>query len=188
VFFIAFLPDVLLLLRRCWPAFARPGSMAEWLRCALDSRSSAYRGTAAFAKRSARWRPTGPRVPSRRQLLADALVPVKWAEAQIPVPQSRLLAWQHGHPYKIVAEPDPDRGDREVPRRSTTQARGGTTGSDKLAARAPSPTLPARAPHAGKGARSRSIANEGIIRGRTLISAGSRSADGRGAPPRGTAH
>lgn len=46
--------------------------------------------------------------------LADALVPVEWAQAQIPVLQSRLLAWQHGHPYKIVAEPDPDRGDREL--------------------------------------------------------------------------
>jgi hypothetical protein len=29
VFFIAFLPNVLLLLRRCWPAFTRPGSTAE---------------------------------------------------------------------------------------------------------------------------------------------------------------
>jgi len=49
-----------------------------------------------------------------RDDLEDALVPVKWAEAQIPILQGRLLAWQRGYPYKIVAERDPDRGDREL--------------------------------------------------------------------------
>ena len=46
--------------------------------------------------------------------LLDALVPVKWAEAQISVLQNRLLVWQHRYPYKIITEPDPDRGDREL--------------------------------------------------------------------------
>jgi len=46
--------------------------------------------------------------------LRHALVPVNWAEAQIPILQGRLLAWQHTYPYKIVAEPDPSRGDREL--------------------------------------------------------------------------
>jgi hypothetical protein len=46
--------------------------------------------------------------------LRDALVPVKWAEAQIPILQNRLLAWQHTYPYKIAAEPDPKRGDRDL--------------------------------------------------------------------------
>src|ERR1700730_13188568 len=49
-----------------------------------------------------------------RDDLRDALVPVKWAEAQIPILQGRLLAWQHGQPYKIVVEPDPHRSDREL--------------------------------------------------------------------------
>jgi hypothetical protein len=46
--------------------------------------------------------------------LLDALVPVKWAQAQMPVLQNRLLAWQHTYPYEIVTEPDPDRRDREL--------------------------------------------------------------------------
>ena len=39
--------------------------------------------------------------------LEDALVPVKWAEAKIPVLQERLLSWQRSYPYKIVCEPAP---------------------------------------------------------------------------------
>jgi hypothetical protein len=46
--------------------------------------------------------------------LDDALVPVKWAEAQIPILQERLSAWQRTYPYEIVAEPDPDGADREL--------------------------------------------------------------------------
>lgn len=46
--------------------------------------------------------------------LEEALVPVKWAEAQIPVLQERLLSWQHSYPYKIVCEPAPNRSDREL--------------------------------------------------------------------------
>lgn len=46
--------------------------------------------------------------------LEDALVPVKWAEAQIPILQERLLAWQRSYPYEIVAEPDPNQPDREL--------------------------------------------------------------------------
>jgi hypothetical protein len=44
----------------------------------------------------------------------DALLPVKWAEAQISVLQARLLAWQHTYPYRLVTEPDPNRSDREL--------------------------------------------------------------------------
>jgi hypothetical protein len=46
--------------------------------------------------------------------LRDALVPVKWAEAQMPILKDRFLAWQHTDPYKIVAEPDPSRGNWEL--------------------------------------------------------------------------
>ena len=46
--------------------------------------------------------------------LEDALVPVKWAEAQMPILRQRLIDWQHTNPYKIVAEPDPKRADREL--------------------------------------------------------------------------
>ncbi|HML07357.1 MAG TPA: hypothetical protein VK430_04415 [Xanthobacteraceae bacterium] len=46
--------------------------------------------------------------------LEDALVPVKWAEAQIPVLQERLLAWQRSRPYEIVTENDPQRSDMEL--------------------------------------------------------------------------
>jgi hypothetical protein len=37
------------------------------------------------------------------------LVPVKWAEAQIPIFQGRLEAWHHRDPYILGIEPDPDR-------------------------------------------------------------------------------
>ena len=40
--------------------------------------------------------------------LEDALVPVKWAEAQIPVFRQRFITWQRSHPYELVMEPDPD--------------------------------------------------------------------------------
>jgi hypothetical protein len=40
--------------------------------------------------------------------LEDALVPVKWADSQIPVFRERFVAWQRRHPYKLVMEPDPN--------------------------------------------------------------------------------
>ena len=43
-----------------------------------------------------------------RAALEDALVPVKWAEAQIPVFRERFINWQRSYPYKLVMEPDPD--------------------------------------------------------------------------------
>jgi hypothetical protein len=46
--------------------------------------------------------------------LEDALVPVKWAQAQIPVLQERFIAWQRSYPYEIVSEPDPYQPDREL--------------------------------------------------------------------------
>jgi hypothetical protein len=46
--------------------------------------------------------------------LEDALVPVKWAEAQVPILQHRLIEWNRGGPYRIVVEPDPQRSDREL--------------------------------------------------------------------------
>lgn len=46
--------------------------------------------------------------------LEDALVPVKWAEAQIPILQERLSAWQRSYPYKIVTEPAPYPPDRDL--------------------------------------------------------------------------
>jgi len=49
-----------------------------------------------------------------RDDLEDALVPVKWAEAQIPIMQGRLQAWHHSYPYNVVAESDPDSTDREL--------------------------------------------------------------------------
>ena len=49
-----------------------------------------------------------------RDDLQDALVPVKWAEAQIPILQDRILKWHHAYPYEIVVEPDPDFGNREL--------------------------------------------------------------------------
>ncbi len=46
--------------------------------------------------------------------LEDALVPIQWAKAQIPVLQERLIAWQRSRPYDIVAEPDPQRPNMEL--------------------------------------------------------------------------
>lgn len=46
--------------------------------------------------------------------LEDALVPVEWAQAQIPVLQDRFLSWQRSYPYKLVCEPEPTRPDREL--------------------------------------------------------------------------
>jgi hypothetical protein len=46
--------------------------------------------------------------------LEDALIPVKWAEAQISIVRERLLAWQRSNPYEIVVEPDPWQSDREL--------------------------------------------------------------------------
>lgn len=39
--------------------------------------------------------------------LEDALVPVKWAKAQIPVFRDRFITWQRSYPYELVMEPDP---------------------------------------------------------------------------------
>jgi hypothetical protein len=39
--------------------------------------------------------------------LQDALVPVKWAEAQIPILQQRLIEWNRSGPYRIIVEPEP---------------------------------------------------------------------------------
>jgi hypothetical protein len=46
--------------------------------------------------------------------LEDALVPVKWAEAQIPVLQRRIEAWHRTDPYRIVLEEYPDKPDWEL--------------------------------------------------------------------------
>jgi len=46
--------------------------------------------------------------------LEDALVPVAWARAQIPVLQERFLSWQRSYPYKLVCEPEWGRPDREL--------------------------------------------------------------------------
>ena len=43
-----------------------------------------------------------------RDDLRDALVPVKWAEAQIPILHDRLKAWNDRNPYEIVPEEYPD--------------------------------------------------------------------------------
>ena len=40
--------------------------------------------------------------------LEDALVPVKWAEAQVPILQQRLLEWNRSGPYRIIVEPEFD--------------------------------------------------------------------------------
>ena len=40
--------------------------------------------------------------------LADALVPLSWAEAQIPVFRERFTAWQRSRPYELVLEPNPN--------------------------------------------------------------------------------
>jgi hypothetical protein len=49
-----------------------------------------------------------------RDDLQDALVPVKWAEAQIPILKQRLIDWNRGGPYKIIVEPEPQQSDREL--------------------------------------------------------------------------
>lgn len=49
-----------------------------------------------------------------RSDLEHALVPVKWAQAQMPILKQRLIDWQRTYPYTIVAEPDPQRPDREL--------------------------------------------------------------------------
>jgi hypothetical protein len=46
--------------------------------------------------------------------LEDALVPVTWARAQIPILQERLSAWQRSYPYELTTEPDPQQPDREL--------------------------------------------------------------------------
>ena len=46
--------------------------------------------------------------------LADALIPVEWAEAQIPVLQQRLIDWNRSGPYEVIVEPEPQRPDREL--------------------------------------------------------------------------
>lgn len=42
-----------------------------------------------------------------RRDLTDALTPVIWAEAQIPILQQRIAEWQRKDPYEVVAEADP---------------------------------------------------------------------------------
>ena len=49
-----------------------------------------------------------------RDDLQDALVPVKWAKAQIPILQERLISWQRTRPYELVMEDDPQRPDMEL--------------------------------------------------------------------------
>lgn len=46
--------------------------------------------------------------------LDDALIPVHWAQAQIPVVQQRFSNWQRSYPYKLVCEADPIQPDREL--------------------------------------------------------------------------
>ena len=46
--------------------------------------------------------------------LEDALVPVKWAEAQIPILQQRLIEWNRSGPYRIFVEPDPQQPNWEL--------------------------------------------------------------------------
>jgi hypothetical protein len=46
--------------------------------------------------------------------LEDALVPVKWAEAQIPVLRQRLIEWNRSGPYRIFVEPDPQQPNWEL--------------------------------------------------------------------------
>jgi hypothetical protein len=46
-----------------------------------------------------------------RDDLRDALAPIVWAEAQIPILQERFGAWQRKDPYEIISEPDPSDGD-----------------------------------------------------------------------------
>jgi hypothetical protein len=46
--------------------------------------------------------------------LEDALVPVKWAEAQIPILEKRFEAWQQRYPYEVIVEPDPQQSEKEL--------------------------------------------------------------------------
>jgi hypothetical protein len=46
--------------------------------------------------------------------LQDALVPVKWAQAQMPILKQRLIDWQRTDPYTVNVEPDPSRSDRQL--------------------------------------------------------------------------
>jgi hypothetical protein len=46
--------------------------------------------------------------------LQDALVPVKWAEAQIPILQQRLIEWNRSGPYRIIVEPEPQQPNWEL--------------------------------------------------------------------------
>ena len=45
-----------------------------------------------------------------RDDLLDAEASVNWARSQIPVMQTRFIAWQQGYPYEIVQERDPESG------------------------------------------------------------------------------
>ena len=40
--------------------------------------------------------------------LEEALVPLQWAEMQIPVFRERFTAWQRSRPYDLVMEPNPN--------------------------------------------------------------------------------
>lgn len=46
--------------------------------------------------------------------LRDALVPVVWAQVQIPVLKKRLLAWNRSNPFKVIVECDPHQRNREL--------------------------------------------------------------------------
>ena len=46
--------------------------------------------------------------------LEDALVPVKWAEAQVPILRQRLIEWNRSGPYRIFVEPDPHQSNWEL--------------------------------------------------------------------------
>jgi hypothetical protein len=46
--------------------------------------------------------------------LEDALIPVRWAQAQIGVVQERFLFWQRSYPYKLVCEVEPNRPNQEL--------------------------------------------------------------------------
>ncbi len=46
--------------------------------------------------------------------LREALVPVQWAEAQLPIMERRLAAWNDRNPYGFVVEPDLTSADMEL--------------------------------------------------------------------------
>lgn len=46
--------------------------------------------------------------------LEEALVPVKWAESQIPILQQRLIDWQRSYPYEVITERDALDDNREL--------------------------------------------------------------------------